>query len=83
MPDENVVLDGYALADEGVRGDFAPAADGRVLLHLNERTDLRLVAYRASVQIDQIRLEDLDPAPQDYVGGNWHGRYCIWHSGRQ
>ena len=73
VPDENVILDGYTLTDERVRGNLAATSDEGVLLNLNERSDFCIVAKRTAVEIDQIGLEDSDSATQDNVGRYWHG----------
>jgi hypothetical protein len=43
MSDKDVVLDGDALANEGVARDFAVAAHTRVLLNLDKRPDFGVV----------------------------------------
>src|SRR4030042_2547943 len=74
MADEDVVLDGHALPDEGVRGDLAVPADECVFLDLDERPDPGVVPDRAAVEVDE--GEDLDVFPELDVGGNtaeFHG----------
>ena len=51
-------LKDHSLAEKTVRGDFASRADGRVLLDFHERADSRLVADRAAVEVDEVRLAD-------------------------
>jgi len=53
MADETLILDGHALADESVTGNFAPLADDRAALDFNERADTRAVADSAAVEIDE------------------------------
>src|SRR6266851_1292128 len=68
MPDEHLVFDGHALADEGVALDLAAGADFHALLDLDEGADRRLVADLAAVQVDEGVEADV-PAQLD-VGSN-------------
>src|SRR5438309_4489262 len=68
MADEDVILDRHAFTDEGVARNLAPPADLRILLDLDERSDLRFVADLAAVQVDELR--ELDVLPQLDVGRN-------------
>src|SRR6266568_6745657 len=43
VPDEDVVLNGYAFTDEGVAGDLAVAPDPGVLLDLDKCADLGVI----------------------------------------
>ena len=61
MTDEHVVLDGHALADEGVARDLAPQTNLRLLLDLDECSDLCFVADLAPVQVDEPRELDVFP----------------------
>jgi hypothetical protein len=54
MPDEDLILYGHALADEGVTRDLASAADARPLLNFDKRTDLRVIPDLTSIQIREI-----------------------------
>jgi hypothetical protein len=63
VADEDLVLDVDPLTDEGVRRNLAARSDRRVLLDLDERTDLRLIADRAAVEVDEVRMKDPDIAP--------------------
>jgi hypothetical protein len=65
---EYVVFDRDPFADESVRRNLAAFAYRRIFLHLDEGSDLGIVAHCASIKIDQIRLEDLHSVAQDYVG---------------
>ena len=58
VTDEDFILNGDALAYEGMRRDLAASTDDRVLLNLDEGADLGVVANAAAVQIDQIGLEN-------------------------
>jgi hypothetical protein len=40
MANKDLVFDGHAFANEAVAGNFAPASDGCILLHLNKGSDL-------------------------------------------
>jgi hypothetical protein len=60
MPDETLVLNLHAFANKTVRRDFATRSHDHVLLNLDKRADLSLVADRTAVQIHQIRLKDPD-----------------------
>jgi hypothetical protein len=81
MADEDLVLDGDALADERVARDLAPLADGGVLLDFDERADLRVVADTASVEIDEIGESDTG-SQLDVVGNRHEGsiRYAVFES---
>jgi hypothetical protein len=61
MTDKDVVLDGHALANKGVRGDLAIPSDEGVLLDLDERSDPAVVADRAAVEIDEGKNFDVFP----------------------
>src|SRR6516162_3945259 len=67
MSDEDLILDGHTLAHEGVARDLAALADRRVFLDFDERPDLCLVAYLATVEIDELR--QLHVLPQLHVRG--------------
>src|SRR5262245_4186088 len=49
VPDEDVVLDRHALADEGMTRDLAPTADFGILLNLDERANLRAISDFAAI----------------------------------
>src|SRR4029450_11236676 len=53
VADEHLILDRDAGADERVARDLAAPADRGVTLDLDERSDLRVVADRAAVEIDE------------------------------
>ena len=53
--------------------DTAMVAVASVLLNLDERANLGLLADPATVQIDQRRVKDGDAAVQDHVLCNRHG----------
>ena len=53
MADEDLVLDGDALADKGVALDLAVSADEGVFLYFDEGTDLGPVTDRAAVEVDE------------------------------
>ena len=64
MPDEDIILDRDAFADECVRRDLAtPPSNNGVFLYLDERSHLGFVADTATIEVDQIWLEDPDPVP--------------------
>jgi len=65
MPDEDLVLDGDALADERVARHFAAPADGGIFLHFDEGADLRPVADRTAVEVDE--AGELHVAPEPHV----------------
>jgi hypothetical protein len=53
VPEEDAVFDRYTFADKRVTGNLAITADRRVLLNLNKRTNLGIVAYSTPVHIDE------------------------------
>ena len=44
----------------------------RVLLDLDERADLRVVADAAPVEVDEVAMEDDHAFAEDHVWGYWH-----------
>jgi hypothetical protein len=72
MSDETLVVDLNAFTNKSVRGDLTTHPDNRVLLDLYKRADLRFVANRTAVQVNQIRLKDADVASQNYICCDWH-----------
>src|SRR5271157_5512162 len=54
MANEDIVLDGYPLANKGMARNLAALADFGVFLHLNKCSDLCLVPDFAAVQIDEL-----------------------------
>src|SRR5690606_27598159 len=74
--DEYVVLDGDALADETVRRDLASLADRGTTLYFHECADSALVADRTPIEVDQLRVKDLDALAKQDVLGNRHDRPC-------
>jgi hypothetical protein len=58
MSDEHLVLDGHALADETMRRYFAARTNSSAHLDFDEGTNPGLVANRAAVQVDEIRMKD-------------------------
>ena len=72
MADKNVIFDGDSFTDESVRRNLAPAPNERIFLNLDEGADLGLVAHIATIEIDQISLEDLHSVAQENIGRNWH-----------
>ena len=63
VPDEDIILDRDAFADEGVRRDLATPSNSGVFLHLDECSYLAFVADGATLEVDQFWLKDLDPVP--------------------
>ena len=59
VPDENVVFDSHAFADESMTGDLAPRAYSGVLLNLNERSELALIPNLAPVKVYELRKFDI------------------------
>jgi hypothetical protein len=59
VSDEHIVLDGHAFADERVALDLAVPADAGVLLHFHECPDLRIVADRTAVKVDELGQTDI------------------------
>jgi hypothetical protein len=59
MANEAFVLDCDTTAHKGVAGDLAPCPDRGATLNLDERTNCRLVAYLASVKVDERRQADI------------------------
>jgi hypothetical protein len=55
VADEYLVLDRHTLADKSMAGDLAPFADACILLNLDERADLALIANLTAIQIDEFR----------------------------
>ena len=80
MSDENIVFDGDTFANEGMRRNLTPTSNDGVLLNLDKGSDFGIVAYRATVQVDQFRLEDLYAEAQDNVVRNWHDCHSIRYS---
>lgn len=64
VADEHLVLDGHALANEGVAGNFDRAAEPGILLNLDERADFGIIADLAAIEIyeseDSNVLAELD-----------------------
>ncbi len=52
---EDVVFDQHTFADKAVARDLAVLPYLRVLLNLDERADLGLVANLAAIQVDELR----------------------------
>src|SRR6185437_2595665 len=75
--DKRLILDRHAFADEAVRGDLAARADRDAGLHLDERPDPRLVSYRTTIEIDEVRLKNLHVASERDIVGNWHKRLSL------
>ena len=65
VTDEDVVFDGDAFANKGMAGNLAIAADGGILLDLDECANLGVIADLAAVQVDE--LGELDVLAQLYV----------------
>src|SRR6476620_5246661 len=61
MADEDFVFDGHSFADKCMRGNFAAPPDASVLLNLDERSDLGLVANLAAVKIYEVVNDDIAP----------------------
>src|SRR5712691_7097947 len=61
VPDEDLILDGDAFADERVARNLAATAHLRVLLDLDERADFGFVANLAAVQVDELPKRDVVP----------------------
>src|SRR6185503_17261907 len=70
VTDEDAVLDGDAVADEGVARDLAVGSDHGAALHLDEGADARVAADPAAVQVDQPRLWNRHVWTHLYVGRN-------------
>src|SRR5262249_16665432 len=83
MTDEDLVADIDTLANESVRRDLAAHADGHVLLNLNERAYLGVVADGAAVQIYERGLEYFDVGAKSNGLGNRHEISCgdNWRAG--
>jgi hypothetical protein len=62
-PDEDIILDRDAFADECVRRDLATASSNGVFLHLDEPSHLGFVADSATIEVDQMWLKILTPSP--------------------
>lgn len=64
VADEHLVLDGHALANEGVAGNFDRAAEADILLNFDERADFGIIADLAAIEIyeseDSNVLAELD-----------------------
>lgn len=71
MANEDLVLDGYALTNERVRGNLAAGANRRLFLDLDKGANLRIGPDRATIKVDQIGLEDLHAFSQRYVRRYW------------
>jgi hypothetical protein len=54
MSNKDVILNGYAFADETVAGNFAALPDLDPLLNFDESTNFRVVPNLASVKINKI-----------------------------
>ena len=63
MADEDLILDGHAIADETVALDLAACTDPCVLLNLNKRPDPGFIANLAAVQVDEGMENDMLAEP--------------------
>ena len=61
MPDEYVVLDGYAFTNEGVARNLAALPNASILLHFNESTYLGFVANFTAVEINEFGKANIFP----------------------
>ena len=68
VPDENVVLQSDAFANESVAGNFTTAANFRAFLDFDKRADFHIVANFTAVKIGEAENTDI-PAQLD-VGSN-------------
>src|SRR4051812_33241308 len=59
MAYEYLIFDGYALANEGVRGDLAAVTNYDSLLYLDEGTDFGIVPDLTSVQVHKSGMKNL------------------------
>src|SRR5579885_1878470 len=74
MADERFILDDHTLANEAVRGDFAPPADAHPLLNLDEWADAGPGADAAAIEIYQVRMADADIFLEDDRFADGHER---------
>src|SRR5215469_10714319 len=63
VPNEDIVFDIDALADEGVARNFAASSDSHVLLHFDECADFGLIPDFTIIQIDETREFDVFSEP--------------------
>ncbi len=68
MPDENIVFNRDAFADEGVARYLAAPAHLGVLLNLDEGPYFGLFADLTAIQVDELR--ELDVLAELYIRGN-------------
>ena len=54
MPNEDIVLDGYAFAYKGMAGDLAVFAYGGVFLDFYKGANLGVIADGAAVEVDEV-----------------------------
>src|SRR5258706_92922 len=66
-PNKDPVSNGDPLRNENESLDLAAATDTNTTANLDKSADLCLVPDLASIEIDQIRLEDLDVPPQHNI----------------
>jgi hypothetical protein len=59
VADEHIVTDSYALADKRVRRYFTTPPNARVLLNFDERSDFRVVADRAFIEVYETKVADI------------------------
>src|SRR5579859_7966360 len=69
---EYAVLDGHALADEGMTGNLTVRADFDTPLDLDEGADGRAGTDPAAVEVDHVGLVDPGAFTEDYIAGD-HG----------
>ena len=63
MPDEDVILDDYALTDKGVTGNLAALPYRGILLDFYECSNLCLVPDLTAIQIYKLREPYISPEP--------------------
>ena len=72
MTDKCLILNGDTFTNEAVRRNLAAGPDGGVLLNLDEGSNLGVVPYRATVEVDEIGLEDFYVGPKADAVSNRH-----------
>jgi hypothetical protein len=67
VSDKDSIPQGYAGAEERVRGNFAVASDHGPALNLNEWADLSAISDGTAVKRYQVRVMNYHARAQDYV----------------
>src|SRR3954469_19729448 len=75
MTDENTVFNCHPFTNERMTGYLAVPSNRRILLDLNKRADFRVIAYTATVKVDEVR--EFHVFPQYNAGRNADQRWVL------